>query len=88
MSRFGAIKSERASRPPGREAETETPATGSPSRTPARVGKKAISGYFSAEMSRDLHRLGLEQDKSLQALMGEALDDLLRKYGKHPYGER
>ena len=50
--------------------------------------KKAISGYFSAEMSRDLHRLGLEHDKSLQALMGEALDDLLRKYGKHPYGER
>lgn len=88
MSRFGAIKSERASRSSGSEAEAETPATGSQSRTPARVGKKAISGYFSAEMSRDLHRLGLEQDKSLQALMGEALDDLLRKYGKHPYGER
>jgi len=86
VSRFGAIKSERASRPAG--SETEAPASGSPSRTPARVGKKAISGYFSAEMSRGLHLLGLEQAKSLQALMGEALDDLLRKYGKHPYGER
>ena len=90
MSRFGAIKSERASRAADREAETETeaPATGSPSRTPARMGKKAISGYFSAEMSRDLHLLGLQQDKSLQALMGEAFDDLLRKYGKHPFGEQ
>lgn len=88
MSRFGTIKSERASRPTGREAETETPASGSTRRTAVRVGKKAISGYFSAEMSRALHLLGLEQGQSLQALMGEAFDDLLRKYGKHPFGER
>lgn len=88
MSRFGAIKSERTSRPTGRELETEAPASGSINRTAARVGKKAISGYFSAEMSRALHLLGLEQSKSLQALMGEAFDDLLRKYGKHPFGER
>lgn len=88
MSRFGAIKSDRTGRSSRREAEAEAPAPCSSSRTPARVGKKAISGYFSAEMSRDLHLLGLEQDKSLQALMGEALDDLLRKYGMHPYGER
>jgi N-acyl-L-homoserine lactone synthetase len=88
VSRFGAIKSERAGRSSGGEKEAAVPAAEAIARTPARVGKKAISGYFSAEMSRDLHRLGLEQDKSLQALMGEALDDLLRKYGKHPYGER
>jgi hypothetical protein len=88
VSRFGAIKSERAARPSAQGAKTEAPTPAPGGRTPARVGKKAISGYFTAEMSRDLHRLGLEQDKSLQALMGEALDDLLRKYGKHPYGER
>lgn len=89
MSRFGAIKSERVSRPSaGKAVDTEASASGSTSRTAARVGKKAISGYFSSEMSRALHLLGLEHDQSLQALMGEAFDDLLRKYGKHPFGER
>ncbi|MDO8912204.1 MAG: hypothetical protein Q8N10_06790 [Phenylobacterium sp.] len=59
-----------------------------PGRAPARIGKKAISGYFSREVSRGLHLLALEQGSSLQALMGEAFDDLMRKYGKHPFGER
>jgi len=52
------------------------------------MGKKAVSGYFSPAMSHALHILALDQRSSLQALMGEALDDLLRKYGKHPFGER
>ncbi|MCF8504182.1 MAG: hypothetical protein K9G59_04645 [Caulobacter sp.] len=47
-----------------------------------------MSGYFSPEASRALHLLALEQESSLQALMGEAFDDLMRKYGKHPFGER
>ena len=54
----------------------------------SRAGKKAVAGYFSPELSKALHMLGLEQDKSLQALLGEAIDDLMRKYGKHPFGER
>ena len=53
-----------------------------------RQGKKAISGYFSPDVSRGLHLLALEQESNLQALMGEAFDDLMRKYGKHPFGER
>ena len=53
-----------------------------------RQGKKAISGYFSPDVSKGLHLLALEQESNLQALMGEAFDDLMRKYGKHPFGER
>jgi hypothetical protein len=53
-----------------------------------REGKKAVSGHFSPEVSRGLHMLALEQGTNLQALMGEAFDDLMRKYGKHPFGER
>lgn len=89
MSRFAAIKSEKA-----KPAPTAAPALGnsnaSPASTkaPARIGKKAVSGYFSPEISRGLHLLALEQGTSLQALMGEAFDDLMRKYGKHPFGER
>jgi hypothetical protein len=84
VSRFDAIRSERAARPsPAPEAASATPAQSS-----GRSGKKAVSAYFSREMSRALHLLALDQGRSLQALMGEAFDDLLRKYGKHPFGER
>jgi hypothetical protein len=89
VSRFAAIKGERASLAP-REAPRPRPAaaTTSTARASARTGKKAVSGYFSAELSRALHRLALDREASLQALMGEAFDDLLRKYGHHPFGER
>jgi hypothetical protein len=88
MSRFAAIKSEKskpAPPPAGAAADQEVSAA---TKTPARIGKKAVSGYFSPDVSRGLHLLALEQGSSLQALMGEAFDDLMRKYGKHPFGER
>jgi hypothetical protein len=89
MSRFAAIKSEKA-KPAAAVAQSpdRSDAPSASAKTPARIGKKAVSGYFSPEMSRGLHLLALEQGTSLQALMGEAFDDLMRKYGKHPFGER
>jgi hypothetical protein len=87
MSRFASIKSERP-RPTATPEPIEAAAAASAGKAPARIGKKAISGYFSPEVSRGLHMLALEQGSSLQALMGEAFDDLMRKYGKHSFGER
>ncbi|MBI1198299.1 MAG: hypothetical protein GC203_10595 [Phenylobacterium sp.] len=87
MSRFEAIRSAR-SRPEAQPVADPVSAPSAAARTPARVGKKAVSGYFTPELSRAIHLLALEQNTSLQALLGEALDDLLRKYGKHPFGER
>ena len=91
MSRFAAIRSGTPP-PPARPDPTESTEAAAPApplgRTAARVGKKAISGYFSPDVSRGLHLLAIEQETSLQALMGEAFDDLMRKYGKHPFGER
>ena len=87
MSRFSAMKSQRAERAaPAVEAVVDADA--SAGRVNPRAGKKAVSGYFSPDLSRGLHMLALEQGTSLQALMGEAFDDLMRKYGKHPFGER
>lgn len=87
MSRFSAMKSQRAERAAPALAAVE--AGGGPAgRVAPRAGKKAVSGYFSPDLSRGLHMLALEQGTSLQALMGEAFDDLMRKYGKHPFGER
>ena len=85
MSRFDAIKTDRV-KP---ETASDSPAISTaPGRTPARVGKKAVGGYFSPQLSQALNMLALEQNTSLQALLGEAVDDLMRKYGKHPFGER
>lgn len=89
MSRFAAIKSEKLKLAPAQGSAVADPESQAvASKTPARMGKKAVSGYFSPDVSRGLHLLALEQGSSLQALMGEAFDDLMRKYGKHPFGER
>jgi hypothetical protein len=87
VSRFAAIRGERAAKP-APETPTPPPAPRVAHRAPSRSGKKAVSGYFSRELRLALHRLALDRGLSLQALMGEAFDDLLRKYGRHPFGER
>ena len=54
---------------------------------PSRVGRKAIAAYFSPEMSMAMHVRARKHGLSLQALMAEAFDDVLRKYGESPIGE-
>jgi hypothetical protein len=39
-------------------------------------------------MSRTLRQLALDEGSSVQALVGEGLDLLMRARGKHPFGER
>ncbi len=86
MNRFASIRS---SAPPQKSEGVKAVKASSPAaKAPGRAGKKAVSGYFTPDVSRGLHQLALERDTNLQALMGEAFDDLMRKYGKHPFGER
>lgn len=59
-----------------------------PTARPSRQGKRVISGHFSPELSRGLNMLAIEQDKTVQALLGEAIDLLMRQYDRHPFGER
>lgn len=84
MSRFGKL----ADKP--REIATASEpahvATTSSAPPPSRVGRKAISGYFSPEMSLALHVCARRNGLNLQALMAEAFDDVLRKYGESPVG--
>lgn len=61
------------------EAETRGPAS--------RQGRKQIAGFFTPDMSLAMHMLARRQDRSLQALMAEAFNDVLRKYGESPIGE-
>lgn len=59
-----------------------------------REGKVPIGGYFSPELSRALHQLALDESVpgkprvKIQALLGEAIDLLLRDRGKSSFGER
>jgi len=89
MSKFGAMRQQRAERSKP-DLITHPPADegAAPVRSAARQGKKAVSAYFSLEVSRGLNVLAAENGTTLQALMGEAIDLLMRQYGKHPFGER
>lgn len=49
---------------------------------PSRQGKKAVTVYFEPEVVRRLKRLGIEADKSMQAMMHEAVEDYLKRHGK------
>ena len=62
----------------------ETP----PSYPKHRQGKKALIAYFSPHVSKALRQMALDEDTTMQALLGEAVDLLMRARGKHPLGER
>ena len=53
----------------------------------SRHGRKQIAGFFSPEMSFAMHTLARRQGRSLQALMAEAFNDVLRKHGESPIGD-
>ena len=65
-------------------APPETP----PSYARHRQGKKALIAYFSPDISKSLRQMALDEDTTMQALLGEAIDLLMRDRGKHPFGER
>lgn len=75
----------------GGEAATAVKAPSSPAtvtaigtRTPSRIGKKTVAAHFDPAVSKQLKLIGLEADRSTQALLREAINDLFVKYGKSP----
>jgi hypothetical protein len=53
---------------------------------PSRQGKKAMTGYFSPEMSFAMHMTARKNGMSLQDAMAAAFNDWLRKMGESPVG--
>ena len=72
------------------EPKIVTPASSeaTPSYPKHRQGKKALIAYFSPGVSKALRQMALDEDTTMQALLGEAIDLLMRDRGKHPFGER
>lgn len=62
-------------------------ASAAPPRPVSREGRKQIAGFFSPDMSLAMHMLARRQGRSLQALMAEAFNDVLRKHGESPIGD-
>lgn len=53
-----------------------------------RRGKKMIAGYFPPEVAKAVRILAAEQDSTVEQLLGEAINLLLRQHGKHPVATR
>ena len=88
-SRFAGLNAKLDPKPvPPESLAPGDPASSTGARSKAREGKKAVVGYFSQDMSRTLRQLALDEGSSVQALVGEGLDLLMRARGKHPFGER
>ncbi len=68
-------------------APPPAPAPVAATRPVSREGRKQIAGFFSPDMSLAMHMLARRQGRSLQALMAEAFNDVLRKHGESPIGD-
>jgi hypothetical protein len=84
MKHFEALKQDLQKDTAPRRIVIQEPTTG----TGTRAGKKTVAGHFSAELSKALNMMAVSENSSVQALLGEAIDLLMRERGKHPFGER
>jgi hypothetical protein len=50
--------------------------------TPSRVGAKPIAGFFPQEVRIQLKALASSFNRSMESMLGEAIDDLFAKYGE------
>lgn len=85
--RGSAPAAARAEPTPSAPSATEPAQRRGAARPVSREGRKQIAGFFSPEMSLAMHMLARRQGRSLQALMAEAFNDVLRKHGESPVGD-
>jgi hypothetical protein len=50
----------------------------------SRVGKKVVAGHFDQAVIRQLKMLALNNDRSIQSMLTEALNDLFEKHNMKP----
>ena len=63
------------------------PAPSSRPTAPARRGRTGITTFLAEEPHRQLRQLALDERRSGQALIVEALNDLFRKYNRPPIAD-
>lgn len=77
----GSTRKTASADPQADRAPVETPAP-KKVRSAGRGGTKQVGGHFPAEVSWQLRQLAVERRSTVQALLGEALNDLFQKHGK------
>ena len=65
-------------------ADPETPPAAAGWKAPSRRGRISISAFVDVQTHQQFRILSIEQRRSGQQLLIEALNDLFRKYGKEP----
>ena len=75
-----ALKSKEGHNKPA--ASVEEQETSSAHKRPSRKGVKHVGGYFGPEVSKQLRQIALDEDSSVQALLGEAIDMLFHSRQK------
>jgi hypothetical protein len=63
-------------------AEAPVAGQAAPSKPKTRQATKQIAAHFPEEVAWQLRELAVERRTTVQALLGEGLNDLFRKYGK------
>ena len=63
-------------KPPGNSRSAIGPRT----RQASRVNKASVTGYFDPVVRRQLRKLAADSDTTIQALLGEAINDLFAKH--------
>jgi hypothetical protein len=49
---------------------------------PSRIGQKPITAFYPEEVRIQLKMMAAQQRRSMESMIGEALNDLFAKYGK------
>jgi hypothetical protein len=86
VSRFQGLKQTAAAKGAPAAPAPEAPRGATVAK--ARENKKLVGGYFTPDVRRALHQLSLDEGTTIQGLLGEALDLLMRSRDKHPFGQR
>jgi hypothetical protein len=68
--------------PPEAVEATRVPEAAAPGKGRSRRATRQIAAHFPEEVAWQLRELAVERRSTVQALMGEALNDLFQKYGK------
>ncbi len=83
MAKRGSLFAHEPVPEPKRQEELPAPRSEPqvPARPPSRQGKSAVTFYVDPAAAKQLKRLCVDEDASVQALMVEALNDLFAKRG-------
>ena len=76
MAKRGSLFARESTSEPKRQEEPQAP-----TRPPSRRGKSAVTFYVDPAAAKQLKRLCVDEDASVQGLMVEALNDLFAKRG-------